>query len=149
MGQEARQQTLDDLQAEEDKVNSLTKQKNKLEQQVDDLEANLEQEKKLRMDLERAKRKLEGDLRLAQETIMDLENDKQRLEEKLKKQEFEYNQLATKLEDENALLLNFRKRSRNFKLELKNSKKNLKLSVLPELKLKSNALNFPENSKNS
>merc|ERR1712173_386916 len=85
MGQEARQQTLDDLQAEEDKVNSLSKQKNKLEQQVDDLECNLEQEKKLRMDLERAKRKLEGDLRLAQETIMDLENDKQRLEEKLKK----------------------------------------------------------------
>merc|ERR1712173_506443 len=83
--QEAHQQTLDDLQAEEDKVNSLSKQKNKLEQQVDDLEANLEQEKKLRMDLERAKRKLEGDLRLAQETIMDLENDKQRLEEKLKK----------------------------------------------------------------
>merc|ERR1711978_170300 len=61
-----------------------------------------EQEKKLRMDLERAKRKLEGDLRLGQETIMDLENDKQRLEEKLKKQEFEYNQLATKLEDEQA-----------------------------------------------
>merc|ERR1712066_1155322 len=98
--QEAHQQTLDDLQAEEDKVNSLTKQKNKLEQQVDDLEANLEQEKKLRMDLERAKRKLEGDLRLSQETIMDLENDKQRLEEKLKKQEFEYNQLSTKLEEE-------------------------------------------------
>merc|ERR1739845_46037 len=80
---EAQQQTLDDLQAEEDKCNSLTKQKNKLEQQVDDLEAGLEQEKKLRMDLERAKRKLEGDLRLSQETIMDLENDKQRLEEKM------------------------------------------------------------------
>merc|ERR1719500_144310 len=92
--QEAHQQTLDDLQAEEDKVNSLTKQKNKLEQQVDDLEANLEQEKKLRMDLERAKRKLEGDLRLGQETIMDLENDKQRLEEKLKKQEFEAERAA-------------------------------------------------------
>lgn len=35
--QEAHQQTLDDLQAEEDKVNSLTKQKSKLEQQVDDV----------------------------------------------------------------------------------------------------------------
>lgn len=35
--QEAHQQTLDDLQAEEDKVNSLTKQKAKLEQQVDDV----------------------------------------------------------------------------------------------------------------
>lgn len=35
--QEAHQQTLDDLQAEEDKVNSLTKAKVKLEQQVDDV----------------------------------------------------------------------------------------------------------------
>lgn len=112
--QEAHQQTLDDLQAEEDKVNTLTKSKTKLEQQVDDvrlqcsifneifhkcvidhqvkltlsrtqLEGSLEQEKKLRMDLERAKRKLEGDLKLAQESIMDLENDKQQSDEKIKK----------------------------------------------------------------
>lgn len=34
---EAHQQTLEDLQAEEDKVNSLTKAKIKLEQQVDDV----------------------------------------------------------------------------------------------------------------
>lgn len=35
--QEAHQQALDDLQAEEDKVNTLTKAKIKLEQQVDDV----------------------------------------------------------------------------------------------------------------
>ena len=117
--QEAHQQTLDDLQAEEDKVNTLTKAKIKLEQQVDDvrpfskqqreqkccynfgciaynicfnvtnqLEGSLEQEKKLRMDLERAKRKLEGDVKLSLESVMDLENDKQQLEEKLKKCDF-------------------------------------------------------------
>ena len=49
------------------------------------LEGSLEQEKKVRMDLERSKRKLEGDLKLTQESQMDLENDKQQLEEKLKK----------------------------------------------------------------
>lgn len=49
------------------------------------LEGSLEQEKKLRMDLERSKRKLEGDLKLAHETIMDLENDKQQSDEKIKK----------------------------------------------------------------
>uniref|UniRef100_A0A8C6YMF7 Uncharacterized protein n=1 Tax=Naja naja TaxID=35670 RepID=A0A8C6YMF7_NAJNA len=101
--QEAHQQTLDDLQAEEDKVNTLTKAKTKLEQQVDDLEGSLEQEKKLRMDLERAKRKLEGDLKLAQETIMDLENDKQQLDEKLKKKDFEISQLQSRIEDEQVL----------------------------------------------
>ncbi|CAL8387103.1 unnamed protein product [Boreogadus saida] len=50
--QESHQQTLDDLQAEEHKVNTLTKAKTKQQQQVDD---------KLRMDLERSKRKLEGE----------------------------------------------------------------------------------------
>ena len=37
MLQEAHHQTLDDLQTEEDKCNSLSKQKAKLEQQVDDV----------------------------------------------------------------------------------------------------------------
>lgn len=49
------------------------------------IEGSLEQEKKVRMDLERAKRKLEGDLKLTQESLMDLENDKQQSEEKIKK----------------------------------------------------------------
>lgn len=39
--QEAHQQALDDLQAEEDKVNTLTKVKVKLEQQVDDVSHQL------------------------------------------------------------------------------------------------------------
>lgn len=52
---------------------------------MNQLEGSLEQEKKLRMDLERVKRKLEGDLKLSLESVMDLENDKQQLEEKLKK----------------------------------------------------------------
>lgn len=49
------------------------------------LEGSLEQEKKIRLDLERAKRKLEGDLKLTLESLMDLENDKQQLEERIKK----------------------------------------------------------------
>jgi len=49
------------------------------------LEGSLEQEKKARMDLERAKRKLEGDLKLSQETVMDLENDNQQSGEKINK----------------------------------------------------------------
>merc|ERR1712131_384341 len=100
---EAHKQSLSDLQSEEEKVQNLSKSKSKLEHQVDDLEVNFETEKKNTMDLERNKRKLEGDIRLAQETIMDLENDKASEEEKLKKNEFDYGQLNTKLEDEQAL----------------------------------------------
>ncbi|KAM9410922.1 myosin heavy chain, skeletal muscle-like isoform 1-T3 [Salvelinus alpinus] len=62
--QETHQQALDDPQGEEDKVNILTKAKVKLEQPVDNLESSLEQEKKIRMDIERTKRELEGDLKL-------------------------------------------------------------------------------------
>merc|ERR1711876_79846 len=48
----------------EESISKVQKEKKSLhEAQVDDLDANLEQEKKLRMDLERTKRKLEGDLR--------------------------------------------------------------------------------------
>ncbi|XP_026207102.1 myosin-1-like [Anabas testudineus] len=108
--QEAHQQTLDDLQVEEDKVNSLTKNKIKLEQQVDDLEGCLEQEKKARMDVERAKRKLEGDLKLSQESIMDLENDKQQLQEHLKKKDFEFSQILGKIEDEQSAAVLAQKR---------------------------------------
>ena len=45
-----------------------------------------------------------------QETIMDLENDKMRLEDKIKKAEFEYNQLATRFEDEQALVSQLQKK---------------------------------------
>ncbi|XP_045892527.1 myosin-1B-like isoform X2 [Micropterus dolomieu] len=101
--QEVHQQTLDDLQAEEDKVNSLMKIKIKLEQQVDDLEGSLEQEKKVHADMERSRKKLEGDLKFSQETIMDLENERQQMEERLKKKDFEISHLQCKIEDEQAL----------------------------------------------
>ncbi|GAB1287116.1 Myosin-7 [Apodemus speciosus] len=131
--QEAHQQALGDLQAEEDRVSALAKAKIRLEQQVEDvswsplagcrggdgytacglleaepyatpqLECSLEQEKKLRMDTERAKRKLEGDLKLTQETVTDTTQDKQQLEEKLKKKDSELSQLNLRVEDEQLL----------------------------------------------
>ncbi|CAB1418977.1 unnamed protein product [Pleuronectes platessa] len=113
--QEAHQQTLEDLQSEEEKINALTKAKTKLEQQ---LEGSLEQEKKIRADLERAKRKLEGDLKLAQESIMDLENEKQQLDEKLKKKDFEFSQLQTKIEDEQALGTQLQKKTKELQARI-------------------------------
>ncbi|XP_068434011.1 myosin-8-like [Clinocottus analis] len=100
---EVHQRTLDDLQAEEDKANALTKTRVKLEQQVDHLEGSLEHEKKLTTDLERSKRKLEGDLKLSQETVMDLENERQQTEERLKKKDFEFSGLQSKIDDEQVL----------------------------------------------
>ncbi|XP_049668985.1 myosin-3-like isoform X2 [Accipiter gentilis] len=110
--QEAHQQALDDLQIEEEKVNNLTKARIKLEQQVNHVEGSLEQERKVCMDLERAKRKLEGDLKLAQETIMDLENDKQHLDEKLRKKDFEFNQMQNKIEEQQSSGIRLQKKIR-------------------------------------
>ena len=130
--QEAHQQTLDDLQQEEDKVNSLSKAISKLKQQVDDIEASLEAEKS-RLDLERVKRKLDGDLRLAQEATMDLENDKPRLKEKFKKSEFDVSQQHARLEDESALNMQLQKKIK----ELQSRVEELKQELDAEL------LNFP------
>ncbi|XP_068452910.1 myosin-7B-like [Clinocottus analis] len=108
--QDAHQQALTDLQAQEDKVNMLVKGKVRLEQQVDDIENSLELEKKLRLDVERIKRKLEGDLKLSLDSVKDLENQKDELEERLKKKDFESGQLQSKLEDEHSVLAALQKK---------------------------------------
>ncbi|NXJ65046.1 MYH4 protein, partial [Rostratula benghalensis] len=110
--QEAHQQALDDLQIEEDKVNTLTKARIRLEQQVNQVEGSLEQERKVCVDLERAKRKLEGDLKLAHETVVDLENDKQHLDEKLRKKDFEFNQMQNKIEEQQSSGVHLQKKIR-------------------------------------
>ncbi|KAG7234152.1 hypothetical protein INR49_005752, partial [Caranx melampygus] len=116
--QEVHQQTLDDLQAEEDKVNSLMKIKIKLEQQVDDLEGSLEQEKKVRADLERSRRKLEGDLKLSQETIMDLENERQQMEERLKNCRARTEELEEEIEAERSARAKVEKQRSDLSREL-------------------------------
>ncbi|NXT85637.1 MYH4 protein, partial [Zapornia atra] len=98
--QEAHQQALDDLRIVEEKVNTFTKARVKLEQQVNDVSLSLEEERKVCMDLERTKRKLEADLKLAQETTVDLENEKEHLDEKLRKKDLEFNQLQNKNEQQ-------------------------------------------------
>lgn len=49
------------------------------------IESSLEQEKKMRTELERTKRKLEGDLKLSVDSVKDLEKQKEDLEERLRK----------------------------------------------------------------
>lgn len=51
----------------------------------DQLEDNLEHEKKGRADVEKVKRKLEGDLKMTQETVEELEHAKHEMEETIKK----------------------------------------------------------------
>merc|ERR1712054_504120 len=64
---ESRQKTEEDIQANEDRCNHLTKVKLKLEQNLDECEDSLEREKKARADAEKLKKKVESDLKLTQE----------------------------------------------------------------------------------
>lgn len=49
------------------------------------MEENLEREKKVRADVEKAKRKVESDLKMTQETVEELERVKRDLEENARK----------------------------------------------------------------
>uniref|UniRef100_A0A3B4AC58 Myosin motor domain-containing protein n=1 Tax=Periophthalmus magnuspinnatus TaxID=409849 RepID=A0A3B4AC58_9GOBI len=79
--EELQQKTLDDLQTEEDKVNHLTKTNSKLNTQVNELEDSWEQEKRIRAEVEKARRKAEGDLKMAIENLNEMENAKVDLED--------------------------------------------------------------------
>ncbi|KAJ8778312.1 hypothetical protein J1605_013716 [Eschrichtius robustus] len=79
------QKTLDDLQAEEDKVNHLTKNNSKLSTQIHELEDNWEQEKKIRAEVEKARRKAESDLKMTIDNLNEMERSKLDLEEAVKK----------------------------------------------------------------
>merc|ERR1712061_445485 len=76
---ESRQKTEEDIQANEDRCNHLTKVKLKLEQSLDESEDSLEREKKSRADADKLKKKVESDLKLTQETVSDLERVKEEL----------------------------------------------------------------------
>ena len=58
------EKTEEDIQANEDKCNYLTKVKLKLEQNLDECEDSLEREKKSKGDADKMKKKVEADLKL-------------------------------------------------------------------------------------
>ena len=107
-----------DQESQENKFLESQRLKSNLEQQVDNLEMWLQNEKKIKLDLDRQRRKLEGDMRLSQEMITDLENEKAMQEEKLKKCEIEYQALQTKMEDEAGVGMGLQKRVKELQAKL-------------------------------
>ena len=63
----------------------MNKQRIKLEQTLDDLEDNLERERRGRQDVEKAKRKAEGELKIAHENIEELMRQKHESENAIRK----------------------------------------------------------------
>ena len=94
----------EDIQSAESKNNHLNNVKSKLEHTLDELEDELQKEKRIKLDLEKKKRKTEGDLCLSMETIAEKEKEKNVLSQSLSRKEKEFVHLSSKLENEQSLV---------------------------------------------
>uniref|UniRef100_A0A2I3HFW6 Myosin motor domain-containing protein n=1 Tax=Nomascus leucogenys TaxID=61853 RepID=A0A2I3HFW6_NOMLE len=96
-----------DLSLREDSIAKLQKEKRALEElhQVGFpcLEDNWEQEKKIRAEVEKARRKAESDLKMTIDNLNEMERSKLDLEEVVKKRDLEINSVNSKYEDEQSL----------------------------------------------
>ena len=103
--QEIGQKSAEDLQIAEDKNINLAKIKAKLEATLDDLEDSLEQEKKLRLDQERNRRKAEAEVKSMQAAIEAVERSKKESDAATIRKEKEISALSDKLDSEQTNLL--------------------------------------------
>uniref|UniRef100_A0A8C5NX37 Myosin, heavy chain 15 n=1 Tax=Jaculus jaculus TaxID=51337 RepID=A0A8C5NX37_JACJA len=123
--QETHQQTQENLHTEEDKFSNLSKENQKLGQQVDALEGALERERKARLKCEREKHRLEGDLKKNQESAEDLERSQQQLAEQLRKKELEVSQMNSKVETEKSLVGQLQKMVQELQTHIRHLKEEL------------------------
>merc|ERR1711881_79443 len=100
---------MEDLQVAQDKVDHLASIKSKLESTLDELNDSLAREKRARADIEKQRRKVEGDLRITQETVADYERQKKELEGTIGRKEKDFGGLASKLDDEQAIVTKLQK----------------------------------------
>jgi myosin heavy subunit len=90
----------EDLQNATDKVDHLSKIKQKLENTLDDLESSLEKEKRGRAELEKQRRKIESDLKVTQEVVSELERTKKEMEAVILRRDRDMGTYSSKLEEE-------------------------------------------------
>ncbi|GMT32623.1 hypothetical protein PFISCL1PPCAC_23920, partial [Pristionchus fissidentatus] len=98
--EEANKKLQDDLQAVEEANLANQKLRQKLAQTLEDVEENLDKEKRNRADADKARRKAEGELKIAQETLDEMAKQKSDIENALRRKEHEMQTLSMKLEDE-------------------------------------------------
>lgn len=80
----------------------------------------MERERKVRGDVEKAKRKVEQDLKMTQETVDDLERVKRDLEDNTRKKDQEINGLNNRLEDDASLINQLQKKIKELQVSRMN-----------------------------
>merc|ERR1719278_1363450 len=96
--------SVEDLQGAEEKVDHLNKIKSRLESTLDELNNSLGNEKRGRIDVEKARRRVEGELKVSQEAVADLERQKKEGEMTISRKERDCAALMVKLDDEQSLV---------------------------------------------
>merc|ERR1712008_554382 len=96
--------SVEDLQGAEEKVDHLNKIKSRLESTLDELNNSLGNEKRGRIDVEKARRRVEGELKVSQEAVADLERQKKEGELSIGRKERDITVYSTKLSDEQNLV---------------------------------------------
>ena len=91
---------VEELAANEDRFSHLNDVKAKLEKTLDQMDSALENEKRIKGNVEKERRRLEGDLKMTQEGVMDLERSKRELEQAILRKDTEVHQMMTRLDDE-------------------------------------------------
>ena len=105
--QENLNKSLEDVQSSESKNNHLKNIKSKLEHTLDDLENELQKEKKAKVDAEKCKRKIEADLRINLEVVAEQEKEKNVMKQNLSRKDKELMHLSAKVEDEQILVIKY------------------------------------------
>lgn len=125
----------DELKREEEKYICLSRIKNKIEQDLDDVQESLEKEKKFRNDIEKSKRKLEADLKSFQSQVEELELIKKDLEDILERKDNEINNLLTKLDEEAAQSFSYSKRIKDLQMKLDETEKEIESEIQGRVRL--------------
>ena len=97
----------EDIQIIESKNTHLIKVKSKLEHTLDDLEDEVQKEKKLKVELEKRIRKVEADLRMSIEVVSEKEKEQSIFNQTLSRTEKELLHMSAKLEDEQGLVIRY------------------------------------------
>merc|ERR1712106_224307 len=102
--QENQSKSSDELNSAEEKMDSYSKVKTKLEVTLDELEDSYEREKKGRLDVDKQRRKVEADLKINQEVVVDLERDKRDMENMIDKTDKLISAAQKRLEEEQSVV---------------------------------------------
>ena len=125
------------------KTNNLNNARSKLESTLDDLEDELQMEKKSKILLDKVKRKLEGDLKRCMEAVEEKEKDNNSIKQSQARREKELAHTIANLEDEQSLIIKYVKQINDLGGRIEELEEDLEVERMTKVKLENqrNVLN--------